>query len=122
MVPQKLASVTEWEAMAARAAALLRERQSEYGYWLTSYTKDLRYEAPQQEMNTYLTSMLVDLLSPLARQRSLEDVLVRARQHLAAQIESDGLVRYHGLPNGPTMGTLGAVVTPAADDTSLAWS
>src|SRR5438067_773153 len=121
MVPQTLASVTELEAMAARAASLLRERQSEYGYWLTSYTKDLRYEAPQQEMNTYLTSMLVDLLSPVARQRSLEDVVERARKHLAAQIESDGLVRYHGLPNGPTIGTLGAVITPDADDTALAW-
>jgi hypothetical protein len=72
-------------------------------------------------MNTYLTSMLVDLLSPIARHRRLEDVVERARKHLAAQIESDGLVRYHGLPNGPTIGTLGAVITPDADDTALVW-
>ena len=117
----KRASGSEFEAMADYAALLLRERQSEYGFWLTSYTQELRYEAPQQEMNTYLTSMLVDLLSPIARQRSLDDVVDRARRHLAAQIESDGLVRYHGLPDGPTIGTLGCIITPDADDTALAW-
>jgi hypothetical protein len=120
-LPQQPASGPELEAMAARAASLLREHQTGYGYWLTSYTKDLRYEAPQQEMNTYLTSMLVDLLSLVAHQRSLDDVVGRARGHLAAQIESDGLVRYHGLPDEPTIGTLGCVITPDADDTALVW-
>jgi hypothetical protein len=120
-IPQQPASAAELNAMATRAASLLRERQSAHGYWLTSYTSDLRYETPQPEMNTYTTSMLVDLLSPIARQRSLDDVVERARKHLAAQIESDGLVRYHGLPNGPTIGTLGAVITPDADDTALVW-
>lgn len=117
----KQVSEPELDAMASRAVLLLRERQSGYGFWLTSYTNDSRYEGPQAEMNTYLTSMLVDLLSPIARRRSLEDVLERARRHLAAQIESNGLVRYHGLPNGPTIGTLGAVITPDADDTALVW-
>lgn len=120
-MPRNPASGPELDAMAARAASLLRERQTEYGFWLTSYTKELRYEAPQQEMNTYLTSMLVDLLSPVAHRRSLDDVVERARRHLAAQIESDGLVRYHGLPDGPTIGTLGSVITPDADDTALVW-
>jgi len=109
------------DAMADYAALLLRKRQNESGFWLTSYTQGLRYEAPQQEMNTYLTAMLVDLLSPIARQRSLDDVVDHGRRHLAAQIESDGLVRYHGLPGGPTIGTLGCVITPDADDTALAW-
>ena len=118
---QRTASGPELEAMAGRAAALLRKRQSGYGYWLTSHTRGLRYEAPQQEMNTFLTSMLVDVLSPIARQRSLDDVLERARRHLAAQIESNGLVRYHGLPDGPTIGKLGCIITPDADDTALAW-
>jgi hypothetical protein len=72
-------------------------------------------------MNTYLTSILVDLLAPVARKRGLDDAVARARRHLAAQIESDGLVRYHGLPDGPTIGTLGCVITPDADDTALAW-
>lgn len=120
-MPQKPASGPELDAMATRAASLLRERQSGDGFWLTSYTKDLRYESPQQEMNTYLTSMLVDLLSPLAPKRSLDEVVERARRHLAAQIESNGLVRYHGLPDGPTIGTLGSVITPDADDTALVW-
>ena len=119
--PRKPASGPELDAMAERAASLLRERQTVYGFWLTSHTAELRYEAPQQEMNTYLTSMLVDVLSPIARRRSLDDVVERARRHLAAQIESDGLVRYHGLPDGPTIGTLGCVITPDADDTALAW-
>ena len=120
-MPQQSASVADLDAMAARAASLLRKRQTGDGFWLTSHTKEPLYEAPQQEMNTYLTSMLADLLTPIARRRSLDDVLERARQHLAAQIESDGLVRYHGLPEGPTIGTLGCVITPDADDTALAW-
>ena len=118
---QKLVSATELDAMSERAASLLRERQSEHGFWLTSFTNDLRYDAPEQEMNTYLTCVLVDLLSPIARERGLDESVERARKHLAAQIESNGLVRYHGLPDGPTIGTLGCVITPDADDTALAW-
>jgi hypothetical protein len=120
-MPQQPESGPELDAMAAQAAMVLRARQSRYGFWLTSYTKGLLYDAPQQEMNTYLTSMLVDLLSPVAPERGLDDVVESARRHLAAQIESNGLVRYHGLPNGPTIGTLGCVITPDADDTALGW-
>jgi len=142
-IPRRPGSEPELDAMAAQAATLLRARQSRYGFWLTSYTKGLRYEAPQPEMNTYLTSMLVDLLSPIAHLgahassvtgfqvltnekegrdfTSLDDVVERARRHLAAQIESNGLVRYHGSPDGPTIGTLGCIITPDADDTALAW-
>src|SRR5262249_7741620 len=76
---------------------------------------------PQPEMNTFLTAMMVDLLSPLARERNFEDVLKRARRHLGDQIEETGLVRYHGLPDAPTIGTLGCAITPDADDTALAW-
>ena len=119
--PPGKTATSELDAMAAQAAMSLRARQSQYGFWLTSYTQGFRYEAPRQEMNTYLTSMLVDMLSPIARQRSLDDVVERARRHLAAQIESNGLVRYHGLPDGPTIGTLGCVITPDADDTALVW-
>lgn len=119
--PLKPASGTDLDVTAGRAASLLRERQSGSGFWLTSHTQGPRYEAPLPEMNTYLTAMLVDLLSPVARRRRLDDVVERARQHLAAQIESNGLVRYHGLPNSPTIGTLGCVITPDADDTSLTW-
>lgn len=120
-LPQKSASAVELDAMAQRAASLLRERQSQYGFWLTAYTKSLRYEGQRQEMNTFLTSMLVDVLSPVVHERGAEDLLARARQHLAAQIESNGLVRYHGLVDGPTIGKLGYPITPDADDTALAW-
>jgi hypothetical protein len=119
--PQKPALAVELDAMAARAAALLRERQNEHGYWLTTHSKSLRYKAPQQEMNTYLTAMLVDFLSPIAGPQGLAEAVERARRHLAAQIENNGLVRYHGLPDGPTIGTLGIAITPDSDDTALTW-
>ncbi|HYH58927.1 MAG TPA: hypothetical protein VD790_06875 [Thermoleophilaceae bacterium] len=119
--PGPPASGTGLRALAANAAQRLRDNQSGKGYWLTTFTSSPRYEAPQEEMNTYLTSTLVDLLAPVARSRGLGDAVVRARRHLAAQIESDGLVRYHGLPDAPTIGTLGCVITPDSDDTALAW-
>jgi hypothetical protein len=73
-------------------------------------------------MNTVLTSLLVDLLDPLAGSAGLDDSLRRARQHLTAQIEAGGLVRYHGLPDAPgIIGTLGCAITPDADDTALIW-
>lgn len=120
-LPPTPVSESELGAMAARAAALLQAQQNKEGYWLTAHTKSLRYEAPGQEMNTYVTSVLVDLLAPLARQHGLDDVVSRARTHLAAQIESNGLVRYHGLPDAPTIGTLGCAITPDSDDTALVW-
>jgi hypothetical protein len=108
-------------SMADRATLLLREHQRESGFWLTAHTQGLTYQAPKQEMNTFLTSTLVDLLTPVAQQRGLTDVVNRAREHLAAQIEDNGLVRYHGLPNGPGIGTLGCAITPDSDDTALVW-
>ncbi|WP_313920673.1 hypothetical protein [Tahibacter sp.] len=129
--PQRLAMMGEeqspplsapaLESIAARANSLLRKHQTDYGAWLTAHTTSPRYEAPQPELNTFLTSTLVDLLAPLAQTQSLNGVLDQARTHLAAQIESDGLVRYHGLPDGPTIGTLGCAITPDADDTALVW-
>jgi hypothetical protein len=107
--------------LAARAAQRLRADQSDAGYWLTDYTSGPRFTGPKPEMNTYLTSVLVDLLTPIAGRQGLDATMARARGHLAAQIESTGLVRYHGLPNGPTIGTLGCVITPDSDDTSLVW-
>lgn len=118
--PQPLAPLA-LDAMAARAAVLVREHQTGYGAWRTAHTKTPHYDAPQPELNTFLTSTLVDLLAPLAQTRGLDAALERARIHLAAQIESDGLVRYHGLPDGPTIGTLGCAITPDADDTALVW-
>jgi hypothetical protein len=108
-------------ALARLAARRLRGDQARAGYWLTNFTSSPRYQAPQREMNTYLTSILVDLLGPIAPRLGLADLAARGRRELAAQVEKDGLVRYHGLPNGPTIGTLGCVITPDADDTALVW-
>ncbi len=104
-----------------RAASLLREHQQPQGYWLTSYTSETRFHDPRPEMNTFLTALLVDLLNPLAATSGLEESLQRARSHLTSQIESGGLVRYHGLPDGPGIGTLGCAITPDTDDTALVW-
>jgi hypothetical protein len=103
------------------AAARLRAHQQERGYWLTSYTAAPRFQEPRQEMNTFLTSLLVDLLAPLESTGGLGDSLLHARQHLTSQIEAGGLVRYHGRPDGPGIGTLGCVITPDTDDTALVW-
>jgi hypothetical protein len=103
------------------AAARLRAHQQGPGYWLTAYTSEARFDKPRQEMNTFLTAVLVDLLDPLAATGGLDDVVQRARQHLTGQIEAGGLVRYHGLPNAPGIGTLGCAITPDADDTALVW-
>jgi hypothetical protein len=108
-------------ASARRAAALLALDQQPPGYWLTSYTSTPRFEEPHDEMNTFLTATLVDLLDAVPAEAGLGEVLGRARSHLTAQIEGDGLVRYHGLPDGPTIGWLGCVISPDADDTVLAW-
>jgi len=103
------------------AAARLRAHQQGPGYWLTAYTGAARFQEPRQEMNTYLTALLLDLLDPLAATSGLGDSLQRARQHLTGQIEAGGLVRYHGLPDAPGIGTLGCAITPDADDTALVW-
>lgn len=118
---QKTVSANDLDRMAARAARRLWENQTEYGFWLTSYTSDLRYAAPQPEMNTFLTAILVDLLSPIARQQGLDGAVDQARRHLTAQIEGNGLVRYHGLPDSPFVGKLGCAITPDSDNTALAW-
>ena len=104
-----------------KAGARLREHQQAQGYWLTAYTSEARFHEPRPEMNIFLTALLVDLLDPLAATSGLEESLQRARRHLTSQIESGGLVRYHGLPHGPGIGTLGCVITPDTDDTALVW-
>lgn len=111
----------ELEASATTAVARLHGHQQGGGYWLTAYTNAARFEAPKQELNTFLTALLVDLLEPMESTGLLSNSLQRARQHLTDQIESSGLVRYHGLPNAPGIGTLGCVITPDADDTALVW-
>lgn len=106
------------ESSARQATARLAERQHAAGYWLTAHTNRPQFQRPTAEMNVFVTATLVDLLAPLA---SLNENSARARQHLRDQIESSGLVRYHGRPTGPTIPALGCPITPDADDTALAW-
>ena len=109
------------DAAAQEAAALLKSHQQRAGSWLTSYTAAPRFAGPRQEMNTFLTAMLIDLLDPIAAAVGLGQDLDRARAHLGGQIEPSGLVRYHGRPDGPTIPSLGCVISPDADDTALVW-
>ena len=104
-----------------RAAARVREHQQAEGSWLTAFTSGTRFVEPHWEMNTYLTALLLELLEPIAARGGLEESLQRARRHLTSQIESGGLVRYHGLPDGRGIGTLGCAITPDSDDTALVW-
>ncbi len=106
---------------ARTAVARIQEHHQAPGYWLTAYTSGTTFRDPRPEMNTFLTALLVDLLEPLARESGLADNLQRARTHLTAQIEAGGLVRYHGRPDGPGIGTLGCAITPDTDDTALVW-
>lgn len=105
----------------AVAASRVREHQQADGYWLTTHTTVTRYVDPRPEMNTYLTALLVDLLGPVVNGTGLDASVARAKEHLTRQIEAGGLVRYHGLPDGPGIGTLGCAITPDTDDTALAW-
>jgi hypothetical protein len=120
-VRQAPAAGEDLAAAVKTAVERIRAHQQGPGYWLTAYTKAARFEDPHPEMNTYLTSLLVDLLDPLPASGGLGDSVRRARQHLTAQIEAGGLVRYHGLPDAPGIGTLGCAITPDADDTALVW-
>jgi hypothetical protein len=119
--PLNVVTAGDLAPLAQRAAELVRKHQNAGGYWLTAHTTATKFESPEPEMNTFLTAMVVDLLTPIAARYGLEDSLGGGRRHLAAQIEPDGLVRYHGRPDGPTIGTLGCAITPDADDTALAW-
>src|SRR5262249_47461060 len=106
---------------AITAAARIRQHQQAPGYWLTAFTSAPRFEQPHDEMNTFMTSLLVDLLEPLPAGTGLAGNVQRAPQHLTGQIEANGLVRYHGLPDAPGIGTLGCAITPDTDDTALVW-
>jgi hypothetical protein len=109
------------ERLSDLARDILRSRQNAHGYWLTAHTHSTQLDHPVFEMNVFTTALLVDILAPVARECGLEENLERARHHLRGQIEANGLVRYHGRPDSPTIPSLGCVITPDADDTALAW-
>jgi hypothetical protein len=107
---------------ARKAVGLISRRQQVDGYWLTAYTSEERFEKPKLEMNTYVTSMMVDVLGSRPGPVGLGGSLDRARTHLRSQIEASGLVRYHGRPDGAAMTKHGLCpITPDADDTALVW-
>lgn len=108
------------EAMLSAAKAIAAKQQAP-GYWLTTFTGVTRYESPQPEMNTYTNAAMIDIAGPIAASAGISAEIERARAFLTRQIESGGLVRYHGVPDAPTIGTLGCAITPDSDDTALVW-
>jgi len=107
--------------VARLAAERIAQGQQSPGYWLTSFTSGTRFEQPQPELNTYLNAVMLDVAGPIATASGLQGALAKARGFLADQIEADGLVRYHGRPDAPTIGVLGCAITPDSDDTALVW-
>jgi hypothetical protein len=109
-------------ANAARLAAKrLAERQQSPGYWLATFTDTPRFDHAHQEMNTFVNALMIDVAAPVAKAAGLAGTLDRTRDFLAKQIEAGGLVRYHGRPDAPMIGSLGCAITPDADDTALVW-
>lgn len=118
----QLTSNDDFGQSAKTAIDRINRHQQLEGYWLTTYTREERFERPKLEMNTFVTSMMVDLLSAAVIPTDLGANMERARAHLGSQIEADGLVRYHGRPDAAAMRTLGLCpITPDTDDTALVW-
>ncbi len=103
------------------AADAIRRHQQPDGNWPTAVTLGPAFEASWAELNVFTPAILVDLLDPVARETGTISMLDRARGYLRGQIESTGLVRYHGDP-GPVPAALrGCELPPDADDTALVW-
>jgi hypothetical protein len=103
------------------AAETIRRHQTSEGYWTTAVTPGPAFQGPRTEVNVFTPAMIVDLLAPVAPEIHLADVLDRARGYLRRQIESTGLVRYHGDPGPIAASHRGCEIPPDADDTSLVW-
>lgn len=104
-----------------QAVALIREHQHPVGFWYTLHTPGLAYEHQTEEVNSYLTAIMVDLLKPIAADVGLESVVEKAKAFVHGQIEDDGLVRYLGRPGRRDAPPPPCRITPDSDDTALAW-
>jgi hypothetical protein len=112
----------ESDVLASAAREMERQLvadQDAGGFWLTSFTPSNRFAEPNLEMNTFVTSMMVSILEPIADAKGLAGCLANARRHLGEQIEPSGLVRYYGRTKSPWFG---GTITPDSDDTALVWS
>lgn len=115
------AAAVDLASAADRARAFLAARQDGAGFWRTAMTATPAFVRAYRERNTYLTPMIVDMLAPAADDAKLHDILARARQQIATQIEGNGLVRYYGVTESADDPKRGCVISYDADDTALAW-
>jgi hypothetical protein len=104
------------------ASRLIRLHQHPAGYWLTQHTTETVFEHPNPEVNVFVPAIIVELLTPIAEETGLGDVLDRARSFLRGQIEETGLVRYHGRMDQPYLPQYGCQISPDLDDTTTVWT
>lgn len=108
-------------AASARAAESIRRRQAPDGHWATDVTPGPVFRDVGAEVNVFTPAVIVDLLDPVAREVGLARELDRARGYLQRQIETTGLVRYHGDQGPVAPARRGCEIPPDVDDTALVW-
>src|SRR5438093_10397478 len=104
------------------ASRLIRRQQQPAGYWFTQHTTEPVFTRASPEVNVFVPAIMVELLTPIADETGLGDVLQRARSFLSAQIEETGLVRYHGRTTQPYLPKYGCAISPDLDDTTTIWA
>ena len=97
-----------------QAVKKIKSSQSQEGHWKTDFVwgKDI-FSEPQQEVNVWTPSLMVEILEPITQETNLEKEMDSAISYLQDQYESDGTVRYHGKGSD--------ILPPDADDTALIW-
>ena len=112
--------LSELARRAARAAARAPERSGLLAD--DAHRRAALRGNPGQEMNTFLTAMLVDLATPVAKEHGLED---GAGEGSSPPRGPDRSRRAGAVPRPPRRprrsARLGCAITPDADDTALAW-
>ena len=102
----------DWTTAFRSARKILESGMSRNARWETPFTPNLVYENLHWQEGVWVPSVLVPLLAPVAKEAGLEQVLDTMRDYLRAQVEPNGLVRYHGM---------NALIIQDTDDTALVW-
>jgi hypothetical protein len=73
---------------------MLTSSQQVGGYWLTSYTGAARFQCPGLERNTLVTSVMIDVLDPVASQAvTFGTVMIDVLDPVASQAVTFGKAR-----------------------------
>ena len=96
----------------------------EDGSWPTPFSPGLVYENLRWQKDVWAPSVMIMVFGTVAKDAGLEPCAYAIRTYLRAQIEPDGLVRYHGRNTRIIQDTDDTVLTWMAvepDDTNLAY-